>query len=65
MEAIEDPREVIETYSHSIELAKKAGFDGVEFLAQGYLFFGYGTVTDSELILSLSSGYLPHQFLIT
>ncbi|KAL4904753.1 hypothetical protein BDW74DRAFT_185346 [Aspergillus multicolor] len=35
IEAIRDPRDVIETYRHSVALAKKAGFDGVELLAQG------------------------------
>lgn len=33
--AIEDPREVVEIYRHSCQLAKRAGFDGVELLAQG------------------------------
>ncbi|KAH8705670.1 hypothetical protein BGW36DRAFT_286281 [Talaromyces proteolyticus] len=33
--AIEDPKTVIETYRHACILAKKAGFDGVELLAQG------------------------------
>ncbi|KAL4881646.1 hypothetical protein BJY04DRAFT_227725 [Aspergillus karnatakaensis] len=33
--AIEDPREVVETFRHSLQLAKKAGFDGSELLAQG------------------------------
>ncbi|RDW63059.1 uncharacterized protein DSM5745_10170 [Aspergillus mulundensis] len=35
IQAIKDPRDVIETYRHSVMLAKKAGFDGVELLAQG------------------------------
>ncbi|KAK1621744.1 hypothetical protein BDP81DRAFT_400907 [Colletotrichum phormii] len=33
--AIEDPKDVIETYRNSCRLAKQAGFDGVELLAQG------------------------------
>ncbi|OJJ55009.1 hypothetical protein ASPSYDRAFT_93033 [Aspergillus sydowii CBS 593.65] len=33
--AIEDPAEVVETYRHSLLLARKAGFDGAELLAQG------------------------------
>jgi hypothetical protein len=36
--AIEDPREVVEIYRRSAQLAKEAGFDGVELLAQGYPF---------------------------
>ncbi|KAI1243823.1 hypothetical protein MGN70_013689 [Eutypa lata] len=35
IEAIEDPREAVELYRRSAVLAKKAGFDGVELLAQG------------------------------
>lgn len=35
VEEIKDPREVVETYRRSMQLAKKAGFDGVELLAQG------------------------------
>lgn len=35
VEAIQDPRTVVETYRHSLLLAKKAGFDGTELLAQG------------------------------
>ncbi|KEF59305.1 uncharacterized protein A1O9_04149 [Exophiala aquamarina CBS 119918] len=33
--AIEDPRDLIETYRRSISLAKTAGFDGIELLCQG------------------------------
>jgi 2,4-dienoyl-CoA reductase-like NADH-dependent reductase (Old Yellow Enzyme family) len=33
--AIEDPRDLVKTYRRAAELAKKAGFDGVELLAQG------------------------------
>lgn len=33
---IENPREIIETYRNAVALAKVAGFDGVELLAQGY-----------------------------
>ncbi|KAH6652253.1 hypothetical protein BKA67DRAFT_637862 [Truncatella angustata] len=33
--AIEDPQQVVQTYRHSCQLAKRAGFDGVELLAQG------------------------------
>ncbi|KFA56516.1 hypothetical protein S40293_01118 [Stachybotrys chartarum IBT 40293] len=32
---IADPRNVIEMYRRAVQLAKNAGFDGVEFLAQG------------------------------
>ncbi|KAI0131939.1 hypothetical protein BJ170DRAFT_679837 [Xylariales sp. AK1849] len=32
---IKDPREVVEQYRHSVNLAKNAGFDGVELLSQG------------------------------
>lgn len=39
VETIEDPREVIETHRRSVELAKKARFDGVERLAQGYVLY--------------------------
>ncbi|WZH45741.1 uncharacterized protein QYS62_006809 [Fusarium acuminatum] len=35
VEEIKDPQEVVETYRRSMQLAKKAGFDGVELLAQG------------------------------
>lgn len=35
VEAIQDPRTVVGTYRHSLLLAKKAGFDGTELLAQG------------------------------
>lgn len=34
--AIEDVSEVIETYRRACQLAKSAGFDGIELLAQGY-----------------------------
>ncbi|KAH8901377.1 FMN-linked oxidoreductase [Thozetella sp. PMI_491] len=33
--SIENPRDVVEQYRHSVRLAKKAGFDGVELLALG------------------------------
>ncbi|KAE8131452.1 hypothetical protein BDV38DRAFT_288698 [Aspergillus pseudotamarii] len=33
--AIENPRDVVETFRRSLQLAKKAGFDGSELLAQG------------------------------
>ncbi|KAI9147453.1 Aldolase-type TIM barrel [Paramyrothecium foliicola] len=32
---IADPRDIVEQYSNSVRLAKEAGFDGVELLAQG------------------------------
>lgn len=32
---IDDPRDVVQTYRHSAILTKKAGFDGIELLAQG------------------------------
>ncbi|PSN59476.1 FMN-linked oxidoreductase [Corynespora cassiicola Philippines] len=32
---IQNPREILEQYRHSVSLAKEAGFDGVEILAQG------------------------------
>ncbi|KAF5001080.1 hypothetical protein FGRMN_1274 [Fusarium graminum] len=35
VEAISDVQEVIQTYKRSCQLAKSAGFDGVELLAQG------------------------------
>ncbi|RAH44903.1 FMN-linked oxidoreductase [Aspergillus brunneoviolaceus CBS 621.78] len=35
VEEIKNPRDVIDTYRHSVLLAKNAGFDGVELLAQG------------------------------
>jgi hypothetical protein len=35
VEAIQDPRTIVETYRHSLLLAKRAGFDGTELLAQG------------------------------
>lgn len=35
VEAIQNPRTVVETYRRSLLLAKKAGFDGTELLAQG------------------------------
>ncbi|KAH8767476.1 hypothetical protein F5883DRAFT_671114 [Diaporthe sp. PMI_573] len=35
IKAIENPRDVIEKYRNSVMLARKAGFDGVELLAQG------------------------------
>ncbi|KAL4964204.1 uncharacterized protein BDV14DRAFT_209516 [Aspergillus stella-maris] len=35
IEAIKDPREFVEMYRRAVVLAKKAGFDGVELLAQG------------------------------
>ncbi|OJK01637.1 hypothetical protein ASPACDRAFT_1855006 [Aspergillus aculeatus ATCC 16872] len=35
VEEIKNPRDVIDTYRHSVLLAKHAGFDGVELLAQG------------------------------
>ncbi|KAL0933850.1 nadh:flavin oxidoreductase nadh oxidase [Colletotrichum truncatum] len=33
--AIDDPREIVNLYQRSCQLAKEAGFDGVELLAQG------------------------------
>lgn len=36
IKAIENPRDVIEIYRRSVTLARDAGFDGVELLAQGY-----------------------------
>ena len=32
---LKDPSLVIEQFRHSVALAKEAGFDGVELLAQG------------------------------
>ncbi|PVI04537.1 FMN-linked oxidoreductase [Periconia macrospinosa] len=32
---ITDPKEIIEQYKNSVKLAKQAGFDGIEILAQG------------------------------
>lgn len=32
---IKDPNEIIDQYKTSVRLAKDAGFDGVEILAQG------------------------------
>ncbi|XRM43763.1 hypothetical protein ABZX51_006921 [Aspergillus tubingensis] len=32
---IDDPRVIVEQYRHSVSLAKSAGFDGIELLAQG------------------------------
>lgn len=34
---IQDPRELVDLYQRSVALAKKAGFDGVELLAQGFV----------------------------
>ncbi|KEY73667.1 hypothetical protein S7711_07714 [Stachybotrys chartarum IBT 7711] len=36
---IADPRNVVEMYRRAVQLAKNAGFDGVEFLAQGHFTF--------------------------
>jgi hypothetical protein len=36
IEPIDDPREIIATYVNSVQLAKAAGFDGIELNAQGY-----------------------------
>lgn len=35
--AIDNPKDVIDTYRRSFELARQANFDGVELLAQGYV----------------------------
>lgn len=32
---IDEPETIIEQYRHSVTLAKTAGFDGIELLAQG------------------------------
>lgn len=33
---IDDPKEIVKQFQHSVTLAKEAGFDGIELLSQGY-----------------------------
>ena len=35
VKAVKDPQDLIQVYRRSVQLARKAGFDGVELLCQG------------------------------
>jgi 2,4-dienoyl-CoA reductase-like NADH-dependent reductase (Old Yellow Enzyme family) len=57
--AIPDPRKIIDQYKKAAELAKEAGFDGVERNTAHLL---YLLIADDYLVHS-ANGYLPNQFL--
>lgn len=56
---IENPKEIVEQFKHSVMLVKEAGFDRIELLSQGY------DIHPSCLppMLKNHSGYLLHNFL--